>query len=180
MKTFLITSILIFGLVASNHGKPITDIYSIQDPAIEEEAYIDDIPFDTWEIASAALSDGDEVKMEEEPYIDDIPFDTRAIACKCLLRKMFEASGEANVSDIPFSTGEFLCEYLASKMREQYRNEANANDLPEDLNQIIITLKNGNKMNYTIIYPAKSAYPETIRLKDDAEHQVLIIPKASL
>lgn len=152
MKTYFIISVLIFGLSATNHGKPINDIYSIKEPTIEEEAYVDDIPFNTWDIASDIINEGDEVKMEEEDY----------------------------VNDIPFSTEEFLCEYLAAKMREQYRNEANINDMPEELNHVIKLLQNGNKTSYTIIYPANSVLPKSIRIESEADHKVMIIPNASL
>jgi hypothetical protein len=180
MKTYFIISVLIFGLAATNHGKPINDIYSIKEPTIEEEAYVDDIPFNTWDIASDIIHEGDEVKMEDEAYVDDIPFDTRAMACACLLRRMLNADGEANVNDIPFSTEEILCEYLAAKMREQYRNEANINDMPEELNQVIKTLQNGNRTSYTIIYPAHSVLPKSIRIETEADHKLMIIPNASL
>ena len=49
----------------------------------EEEAYVDDIPFDTESIAELAkFNSSMEVRfeMEDESYIDDIPFDTREIA----------------------------------------------------------------------------------------------------
>ena len=180
MKALMITLVLILGLAVSNYGKPINDIYSIKDPIFEEEAYVDDIPFDTWDIASAVMNDGDEVKMEEEAYVDDIPFDTRAIACCCILRRIIESSGEANVNDIPFSTEEILCEYLAARIREQYRNEPNINDMPEELNQVIMTIQNGHKANYTIIYPAKSILPKTIRIEDGTGQKNLIISNASL
>lgn len=130
MKTLILSFILIFGLAASNHGKPINDIYSLQDPDITGEAYINDIPFDTWEIAVEAIFDGDKVKLEEESYISDIPFDTRAVVSKYLLGRMLETSGEANVNDIPFSTAQILNTLMADRLTEQYRDEKSVYDLP--------------------------------------------------
>lgn len=52
---------------------------------MEEEAYIDDIPFDTEKIAQRALyneSQKETYQFEDEAYIDDIPFDTEEIALK--------------------------------------------------------------------------------------------------
>ena len=49
----------------------------------EEEKYINDIPFNTYEIAfEASTSDSDNFnfEIEEEAYINDIPFDTRSIS----------------------------------------------------------------------------------------------------
>jgi len=150
MKTLILSLVLIFGLAGPNHGKPVNDIYSIKDPIFSEEAYINDIPFDTWEIAVEAILEGDEVKLAEEPYVNDIPFDTRAIACKYLLRKMIETSGEANVNDIPFSTEKILCEELAARLTEQYRDEKNINDLPYRPELIIYSYENGIVSYFTV------------------------------
>ncbi|GEM_PF-1349540 len=53
---------------------------------LKEEAYIDDIPFDTKEIAVKASVPAEHfqlfrpiLKLRDEPYIDDIPFDTKAV-----------------------------------------------------------------------------------------------------
>lgn len=53
----------------------------------ENEEYIDDIPFNTNEIAAQSLYQqaiSTEFFMEDEEYIDDIPFNTKEIACECL------------------------------------------------------------------------------------------------
>jgi hypothetical protein len=131
MKKLILSTVLIFGLAATNHGKPINDIYSLKDPmAIEEESYVDDIPFNTWKIAVDAIIEGDEVKLAEEAYVDDIPFDTRAIANKYLLRKIEKASREPNVNDIPFNTEKVMFEKMASRLTKEYREEQNTVDFP--------------------------------------------------
>lgn len=131
MKKLVLSVLLIFGLAATNHGKPINFIYSLDDPiAIEEESYIDDIPFNTWQVAVDALVSGDELKLEDEPYINDIPFDTKAIAGEYLLRKIEKNSAESSVNDIPFNTEKVMYEELSSRLTEVYRQEQNTNDLP--------------------------------------------------
>lgn len=155
MKTLILSLILIFGLSAPNHGKPINDIFSVNEPIFTEETYINDIPFDTWEIAVDAILDGDEANLTEESYVNDIPFDTRSIACKYLLLQMLETSGEVNVNDIPFSTEKILCEHLAAILTEKYRNEQSISDLQPGLNKVIFKYDNGNRSNYSIIYSVK-------------------------
>jgi hypothetical protein len=130
MKTLIITSLLIFGLAAQNYSKPITDIYSMKEPIADEEAYVDDIPFNTWQIAMDAIFDGDEAKLTEEPYVNDIPFDTRVIANQYLIRKINEKSRETSVNDIPFDTEKVMYEELASRLTEFYKDEQNTSDLP--------------------------------------------------
>jgi len=201
MKSLILSFILICGLITPSIGKPINDIFSIKEPGFEEEAYINDIPFDTWDVAVNAILDGQEARLEDEPYVNDIPFDTRAIACKYLLKKMVETSGEVNVNDIPFSTEKILSEYLAARLTEQYRDEKNIYDLPEGPNFIICSYENGvpscvavkvkipkkatarqrkiESSDYTIIYPVRLEIPR-IEARDQVNHDVLIVPGFSL
>jgi len=202
MKTLILSLVLIFGVSATNHGKPINDIYSMKEPVFEEEDYINDIPFNTWEIAVEAILDGDEVRMDEEPYVDDIPFNTQEVACKELLKIMLETSGEANVNDIPFSTEKILCEMLAARLVELYRNENNINDLPSfETNYIICSYDHGKSScvtvkvrmpkkstfrqkriessDYTIIYPVKLEVPR-IEEGNQLNYEVLVFPGFSL
>jgi hypothetical protein len=180
MKTLILSLILVIGFSASNHGKPINDIYSVKEPIFTEEAYVNDIPFNTWEIAVEAIFEGDEAKLPEESYVNDIPFDTRTIACKYLLLKMLETRGEANVNDIPFSTEKVLCERLADLLTEQYRNEKNVNDPLPKIDRVIFTYDNGVKSNYTIIYTVNHEIPE-VKLNHEAVNPgETIVPKASL
>jgi hypothetical protein len=155
MKTLILSALLIFGLSGTNHSKPIVDIYSIEDPTLIEEAYVDDIPFNTWEIAVEAIIGGDEVKLSEEPYVDDIPFDTREIANKCLLRKIEGKCGEANVNDIPFDTEKIMVERLTAELTEQYRNEKNTCDLPGEQNYIICNINDG-QISFITVKPISS------------------------
>ena len=74
MKTFILTLILSFGLSAINYGRPINDIYSIQDPPLEEEAYVDDIPFNTEMIFATYQLDKVTREYRNELEVNDIPF----------------------------------------------------------------------------------------------------------
>lgn len=131
MKSLILSCLLIFGLASQNFSKPINDIFSIEDPVFNEEAYINDIPFDTYEIAVESILDGDELKLEEEAYVNDIPFDTKAITNKYLLNMKMKTSDEATINDLPFDTEKVFYEKLAARLTEQYRNETGTNDMPE-------------------------------------------------
>lgn len=185
-------------------GKPINDIYSIQDLVETEESYIDDIPFDTWEIAVESILDGDEVKLQEEPYVNDIPFDTRAVANEYLIRKMVETTGENNVNDIPFNTEKITNEYMTGALTREYLDEPNVDDFPESTKSIVcrydypytltqtVTVKmkpqkrgvlhdkKTGKYDYTIIHPV------IIRVNDRElntpvnNDEILVIPSSSL
>jgi hypothetical protein len=72
----------------------------------EDEAYIEDIPFDTecvttncrYKKAMAVV-----FEMEEENYINDIPFDIKNIAQNSSQNEI-DFEDEAYIDDIPFST----------------------------------------------------------------------------
>jgi len=98
---------------------------------IEEEAYIDDIPFDTEAIVKSLYIDGDEKKIEnkpdfeieEEEYIDDIPFDTKAIFNKiqkskesCCYKNILCLEEEDYIDDIPFDTKKIFKKYFQCKV----------------------------------------------------------------
>lgn len=79
---------------------------------LKEEAYIDDIPFNTAEIAVHYMTKGNDSItiscLEMESYIDDIPFNTKQIADSALSEKAmnekFTLVEEAYIDDIPFNT----------------------------------------------------------------------------
>jgi hypothetical protein len=112
MKAIILSLTLILGITAANHGKPIIKIYSLEEPALTEEAYVNDIPFNTWEIAVEAIFDGDEMQLKEEPYVDDIPFSTEKI----------------------------YCEHIAAILTEKFRNESPVYDLPDDSRLLFINI----------------------------------------
>ena len=116
MKTIKITSLLILSFFMS-----IGLFAESTNFIMEEEAYINDIPFNTAEVSESYLFEmamAQEFEMEEEGYIDDIPFDTECIAADCLYFKamnvVFEMEEESYIDDIPFNTatvvGNVLCD----------------------------------------------------------------------
>jgi hypothetical protein len=179
MKTLILSILLIFGITATNHGKPINDIYSIKESIFTDEAYVNDIPFNTQAIAVEVMLEGYESKLENEPNIDDIPFDTKAIACEYLFRKMKEASGEANVKDIPFSTKKIWCEYLAAQLIRHYRDEQNIADLPASIkgaySENVRVLQPSNTINHA----RKLEISQIEKNNDGCNDEHLIIHNAS-
>ena len=106
MKTIKITSILLMSFFMSFVLFANSNIFEM-----EEETYIDDIPFSTSEVSAECLYNmamAEEFEMEEEGYIDDIPFSTECVTANCLYLKAmnvdFELPEEEYVDDIPFST----------------------------------------------------------------------------
>jgi len=98
MKTKLTTSALII----------ILSVFSIQvsasDFQMEDEAYINDIPFNTEMVVKNMMAAN--FDLEEENYINDIPFNTFEIAFESKISGTgtFEMEEEAYINDIPFNT----------------------------------------------------------------------------
>ncbi|MBU2555279.1 MAG: hypothetical protein KKF98_12540, partial [Bacteroidetes bacterium] len=76
--------------------------------SLEEDSYINDIPFNTGKIADEYIYNqaiSIVFEMEEETYIDDIPFDTECISADCLYEKamlvVFELPEEETIPDAP-------------------------------------------------------------------------------
>jgi len=85
---------------------------------MEVEEYIDDIPFNTEEIATKALYEqavAESFEMEVETYVDDIPFNTDSLAKVALsnnaLAQNFDMEEETYIDDIPFNTSMVAMEY---------------------------------------------------------------------
>ena len=73
MKTLIIAITVLFLLgitLPSSKNIPTTDVVYM-----EEEGYIDDIPFNTDQV----VNDSKTFNIEEEGYIDDMPFNTSKI-----------------------------------------------------------------------------------------------------
>ncbi len=83
---------------------------------MQDEKYIDDIPFNTKTIFDSIQKDNDPaIVMKEEAYINDIPFDTEQIVAQyrsdSAMQVNYELPEEETINDIPFNTL-----YIASKM----------------------------------------------------------------
>ena len=178
MKTILISFLAILVLGTTN-AKPIRDVISIKEPALQAEAYVNDIPFNTALVAAESLRVKDALELDEETYVNDIPFDTRSIACKALMCKMISENIEENINDIPFNTRkiyeecmmaqmirDFECEkverdiqfdtfriankQLMADILERYREESDIKDIPYEIVCIISTSRN-NEPAYVLI-----------------------------
>jgi hypothetical protein len=102
LKKTLLMTLVIAGLAVFADKPPVTI-------TLNDESYIDDIPFNTAEIAAQKMEKADlsMFVLKEEAYIDDIPFDTKAIAGKLIIDKSltnFSLLDEQYIDDIPFNT----------------------------------------------------------------------------
>jgi len=118
MKTFTkSTALLIATLFFST-------IISAKGFEMESESYVDDIPFNTEEIAAQAIYEQAvtvEFYMEDEEYVNDIPFNTDSLAKVGLsnqaLAQDFDMEEETYVDDIPFNTNKIaLCSSQKNSM----------------------------------------------------------------
>jgi len=90
---------------------------------METEEYIDDIPFNTQEVATNVLYQqalAEDFEMDNETYVDDIPFNTETIAGISLslqaMDETFEMVDESYIEDIPFNT-----EIIAASYSDNYQ-----------------------------------------------------------
>lgn len=121
-----------------------------------EEAYVNDIPFDTWMISKTTHPGESLMELPEEKYIDDIPFNTAKIAQKVLLSRMLKQNEETVVNDIPFSTDLIYNEILMAECTEKWKNEESVNDLPceslaiiyYDARRDLLIYQSGSTMNF--------------------------------
>ncbi len=107
LKTLFLAILMITGMIVMAEKQPVKF-------SLTEEAYIDDIPFNTEEIAGTLTNPTDLTlfTLEEEPYIDDIPFNTEAIAQSLQMKadyeramaEVFPLKAENYINDIPFLT----------------------------------------------------------------------------
>lgn len=100
--------------VNSNEGKKLAPapVIMMALPAIEEESYINDIPFDTEAVALNSLF-MNLVRPDEEAYINDIPMDTEEISTLFGYSALnIRPDDEAYINDIPFDTAEVVKNFL--------------------------------------------------------------------
>lgn len=98
---------------------------------LEEEANVNDIPFNTMEVVNSL-----QAGLEEEAYANDIPFDTRAI----VLGLETQLAEEAYVDDIPFNTLDvMLLEGITMEEEEE------VNDIPFNTSCIVQSIKRNSK-----------------------------------
>ncbi len=78
---------------------------------LQNEQYIDDIPFNTKAIFDSIQNDQNLdsiIALQDEAYIADIPFDTEEVVaqyrCDSAMKVKFELPEEEAINDIPFNT----------------------------------------------------------------------------
>jgi hypothetical protein len=109
--------------VAISENPPKVEQAASDEFEFEEEAYINDIPFNTKCVSAMCKykkATAIEYEMEEESYVNDIPFDTEKISAESNSQKAlqtdFELEEEAYIDDIPFETSEVTQVYLQSRL----------------------------------------------------------------
>ena len=96
----------------------------------EEEAYIDDIPFNTEWVVNELMTLS--INFEEEAYVDDIPFNTTSIVANYIVSTSltYEMEEEEYIDDIPFNTEWIANEVLSEPVK--FEEEAYVDDIPFD------------------------------------------------
>ena len=119
----------------------------------EDEAYINDIPFDTEKI----VNELSKTEFEDEAYIDDIPFDTEAIVIIYKYNKavgeLFELEDEADIKDIPFNTASVVANYkyqTAININFDFNEENSIDDIP--FNTAMIACFNNEAYSCNLIF----------------------------
>lgn len=104
MKTLILTLNLMLGLTLHS-------LASGEQIKLSDEAYIDDIPFNTELVARDYITRqlvADTLRPETEEYVNDIPFDTHAILAKMhsdsATTVRYQPAAESYIDDIPFRT----------------------------------------------------------------------------
>jgi hypothetical protein len=116
MKT---TIIIILSFLTINLNGFATD-YLEEEFKLEDEGYINDIPFNTFNIAveNSAYYENPGFYLEDEEYVDDIPFNTNKIAANIKLENAiaveFTLEDEETIDDLPFDTKEVIAQNISN------------------------------------------------------------------
>lgn len=107
-----------------------------------DEAYINDIPFDTKEVYDEIMNERNlaQFDFEDEAYIDDIPFDTKCVTIHCFYQRAlkvdFSFDEETYIDDIPFDTYQTVVQTTYNSAIEEVYNfseEAYIDDIPLEI-----------------------------------------------
>ncbi|MBE0663421.1 MAG: hypothetical protein IH597_13255 [Bacteroidales bacterium] len=152
MKTFTHTkllirtkiSILLMVLLVMSSTLNAKDHSTFNFPVPGAEKSVNDIPFDTHEIAIDYFFDKamDGVELSPDANVNDIPFDTRLIQQMNLndnSSSFTTLSPEKDANDIPFDTHEIVQEYRMSNISNSLslKPECTVNDFPHEANVIL-------------------------------------------
>lgn len=111
LNTIILTGRSITLTTSGNDTLAVTTL-AVSLPLAEEESYVNDIPFDTKEVALKALFFNLE-KPSDEAYIDDIPFSTENVAATYNYNALnLLPEEEEYIDDIPFNTADVAEDYI--------------------------------------------------------------------
>jgi len=132
MKTIISLLIFLITLSASTYGGKF-------EVGLADEAYINDIPFNTAEVLLGVPPCKIQAfQLSEEKYINDIPFDTRKIAHECLFNNGCFKFDESYINDIPFNTEMVYSNVITDNMIAEISNENYVDDIPFSTYEIAV------------------------------------------
>jgi hypothetical protein len=156
MKIFFLAALFMTGMMVRADNQPAKF-------TLADEPYIDDIPFNTEEIAGTVTGSAglDQFTLKEESYIDDIPFDTEEIAGSVQSSSdlaQFTLEDEPYIDDIPFDT-EAIAQAAQEKedfekaMAEVFtlKEEKYVNDIPFATDRIALAASQVNVTSNPVI-----------------------------
>jgi hypothetical protein len=79
--------------------------------SLDEEAYVDDIPFDTRSVVADMV-----FELDPETGANDIPFDTRSVVMNTRIQK----EEESYANDIPFDTRQVILSWVPAMTEESF------------------------------------------------------------
>jgi hypothetical protein len=148
-------------------------------PAPIKEATVNDIPFDTHEIAVEYFFEQamDGVSIPADTDVNDIPFNTKLIQQLNLAKYsnvLPELPAEKSVNDIPFDTHEIVQQYRIAKLNGALalKAECTVNDIPFESNVVLAQLVQEKKA------PAK--FNMASNLPDHVINRLVNLVKAGL
>ena len=137
MKTLIIIPVFIFIFSLNSIAETVNLPAVPASVTMTEEEYVNDIPFNTSDIASGTIINDMNKKYSDEDNVEDIPFDTRKIALEAGLKEIMDSDTEAYVNDIPFNTREVYYNVLVEFYAQNYMQEENVNDIPFSTTEIV-------------------------------------------
>lgn len=159
MKIFFLAALFMTGMMVRADIQPVKI-------TLADEPYIDDIPFDTEEIAGTLTGSSGlaQFKLEEESYINDIPFNTEEIAGTVQTSSdlaQFTLKEESYIDDIPFDT-EAIAQAAQEKanfekaMAEVFtlKEEKYVNDIPFATDMVAMAASPVNETSNPVIMRA--------------------------
>ncbi len=137
MKTLKIINIALFLFISFIvAGGPADVLANTAAFKLEDESYVNDIPFNTGKLFSIIAMDKLTDRFRDEANINDIPFNTRKIAAPLMLGNLMENyRNERSAKDIGFDTRSIAGETWFMENVKLFRDEAGVADIPYEKNE---------------------------------------------